>query len=165
MPVLWSMISSSKLTKRRSTWSSMSLFRVFQRTTRSVTSLSLSPKFCKYSTEATGIEKQVKEKEKDDSGEIAIQPVRDVMVADVISGAPSASWTNIICTHWMLMISQLNYTTVRFASTDPQAIRCNLAQASLNGGELTGIFLREVGDGRIPLWATLVREYLFFLFR
>lgn len=46
----------------------------------------------KSSTEAaTTPEKQLEEKSRLNSGKIAIQPVRDVMVADVISGAPGAS--------------------------------------------------------------------------
>jgi NADH dehydrogenase (ubiquinone) Fe-S protein 4 len=71
----------------------MSLLRASQHTSR-FTILHLTQFSRKLSTGAALIpEKRLEEKPKLNSGEIAIQPVRDVMVADVISGAPGASYT------------------------------------------------------------------------
>jgi NADH dehydrogenase (ubiquinone) Fe-S protein 4 len=100
----------------------------------------------------------LEEKSNPPSGEIAIQPVRDVMVADVISGAPGASQT-ISYIPKMLMISQLSCVTVQFASTSRPEIPCNLDPANLNAGGLTGIFWRAVDDGKTPSWALLAREW------
>lgn len=71
----------------------MSLLRVGQRASK-FTALNLTRFSRKSSTEATSTpEKQLEEKTKLRSGEVAIQPVRDVMVADVISGAPGTFYT------------------------------------------------------------------------
>jgi len=77
----------------------MSLLRVGQRASR-FTALNLTRFSRKSSTKATSTpEKQLEEKFKLQSGEVAIQPVRDVMVADVISGAPGASYPISLLVH------------------------------------------------------------------
>ena len=70
----------------------MSLWRVGQRASRFATTFRRIQFHREFSTEGSKIpEKQMEENSKLGSGEITIQPVRDVMVADVISGAPGAS--------------------------------------------------------------------------
>lgn len=70
----------------------MSFWRLGQRTSRFATTSPRIQFYRELSTEGPKTsEKQLEEKSKLGSGEITVQPVRDVMVADVISGAPGAS--------------------------------------------------------------------------
>ena len=66
--------------------------------------------------------------------EITIPPTRDVLVADVISGAPSMSRMTFITITPMLMKSQLSFVTVAYASTSPLEIPCKVVQANWNVG-------------------------------
>ncbi len=70
---------------------------------------------------------------KQQPGPVAVQPVRDVMVADVISGAPGVFDITFPCFK-ISIPSQLNFATVLFAYTNPPETLCNLVLANRNVG-------------------------------
>ena len=107
----------------------MSIFRACTRSSliSKRTGLSISGQLSRYtSTEAAPIA------EGKADGEIAVQPTRDVLVADVISGAPGVF--SIIVLTLMLIIFQASFVIVVYVSTSPLATQCKVVQAKRNVG-------------------------------
>ena len=91
--------------------------------------------------------------------EIAQAPQRDVVTADIVSGAPSECQAISITTKTQNEPPlQRSCVTAPSVSSSPHAAPRRVALASPTAGGLTGTFSRVVVVGRIRSWAGQVRE-------
>ena len=95
---------------------------------------------------------------KESSEIVAPEPVREVLVADVISGAPGVSKRGGRTVCWTHDTGQANFDTVPSVSTNLQEIPCRAVQARQDAGDSTLTSCLEGVDGRIPWWDGPVRE-------
>lgn len=106
----------------------MSIFRACTPLISKRTGFSISGQLFRYtSTEAAPISESK-------AGEgIAVQPTQDVLVADVISGAPGV-FSMIILTLVLNFFFQASFVTVVYASTSLLVTQCKVVQAKQNVG-------------------------------
>jgi NADH dehydrogenase (ubiquinone) Fe-S protein 4 len=94
------------------------------------------------------------------SSEIAPLPQKDVVTADVISGAPSAFRPPFRVAPHLTSVLQRSSGTAPCASTSRRATRCRVAARRWSAGVLIGIFFPGVDAGRTRSWGGPARALL-----